>query len=240
MSSKIQLEEMMHQEQPYMELFAEEVHDCLVNDDCSKIKELLKVDGKLKLTSCLNKTFSIIAVMSEKSYHPVHLTKGSSFAFIPYCGFSTSFKELSKDPGSSGEFFTCDKFEPVLLEGELCYQLNISEHIQNTISFGPRNGLLLVVDNNLDKSVHVSTTDDQATDKTRFKVGGGEASPPARVYIHTLAGHWALTPGLHSMTAVKEVTGTPSFLALTQEQRGGCQQEEREECQTEVCCVHTV
>ena len=177
---------------------------------------------------------SIITVTSEKSNHPVHLTEGSSSAFIPYCGFSTSFKELSKDPGSKKEFLTCDKFRPVLLEGDLCYQLDISKHVQNQISFGPRNGLLLVLDNNLDKSVHVTTKYDQTTDKTRFTVGGGETSPPARVYIHTLAGHWALTPGLHSMTAVKEVTGTPSFLALTQEQRGGCQEEEREECQTKV------
>ena len=32
-----------------------------------------------------------------------------------------------------------------------------------------------------------------------------------------------------------QVTGSKSFLALTQEQRGGCQLDEREACQAEVC-----
>ena len=128
----------------------------------------------------------------------------------------------------------CDKFSPVILEGELCYQLNVTSHLSKPISFGPAQGLLLILDQNPELSVGVKPEDKMDARSERLDTGTGNRDRSARVYIHTLAGHWSLKPGLHSLTSVKEVTGTPSYMALTQLQRGGCQAEEREGCQTQV------
>ena len=74
---------------------------------------------------------------------------------IPYCAFATGLSELSADVDEENVFPLCDKFTPVLLEGQLCYQLNVSEHISKEVSFGPNHALMLLVDNNPEKSASV-------------------------------------------------------------------------------------
>ena len=74
---------------------------------------------------------------------------------IPYCAFATGLSELSADVDEENVFPLCDKFTPVLLEGQLCYQLNVSEHISKEVSFGPNHALMLLIDNNPEKSASV-------------------------------------------------------------------------------------
>ena len=165
--------------------------------------------------------------------HPAHLQPGSASALIPFCGFAGELSRLGARLEDSS-LLQCDKFSPVILEGELCYQLNVTSHLSKPISFGPAQGLLLILDQNPELSVGVEPEDKMDARSERLDTGTVNRERSARVYIHTLAGHWSLKPGLHSLTSVKEVTGTPSFMALTQLQRGGCQAEEREGCQTQV------
>ena len=123
---------------------------------------------------------------------------------IPYCAFATGLSELSADVDEENDFPLCDKFTPVLLEGQLCYQLNVSEHISKEVSFGPNHALMLLIDNNPEKSAsvlpdgnlngaieyfflkyskHVATG---ATDVV--EISGGVGGDSARLYLHTLPG----------------------------------------------------
>ena len=92
---------------------------------------------------------------------------------------------------------------------------------------------MLLVDTNLEKSASVAARADLSRDMGRIEIAGEAASSSPMVYVHTLPGHWLRKPGHHAITGVMEVTGTEDFLALSQEQRGGCQLEEREACQAQ-------
>ena len=165
--------------------------------------------------------------------HPVHLSPDSPSAFLPYCGFSTSLEELGR-PLGPGLTPVCDAATPVLLEGRLCYQLEVSSHVSDSVSFGPNHALMLLVDSNMEKSASVPASANLNKDMGRIEISGDAGSSSAMVYVHTLAGQWLREPGRHAITGVKEVTGTQDFLALRQDQRGGCQLEEREACQAQV------
>ena len=43
-------------------------------------------------------------------------------------------------------FTVCDKFQPVLLEGQLCYSLNLSLIVAETPKAGPEYGLVFLLD----------------------------------------------------------------------------------------------
>ena len=48
----------------------------------------------------------------------------------------------------------CDVFQPKLLDGELCYQLNMRD-IKAVITQGPLGGLKLVLDYNEERNINV-------------------------------------------------------------------------------------
>ena len=117
---------------------------------------------------------------------------------------------------------TCDKFEPTIFEGQLCYSLDVSKFGEKTTREGKKNGLILLLDPNpyllnyKDKIKKVSS----ANDLKNFKIN-----------IRTLAQYTAYGPGLYAMSALKKMTGTKSFLQLPENQKR-CQIHNREKCQT--------
>ena len=89
--------------------------------------------------------------------HPAHLVSKdnsttSPSALIPFCAFNTRLG-ISSDPVTllPGENFPiCTSFLPTSLEGQLCYKL-----VLNRTSYsGKRNGLVLLLDMNEDRSVN--------------------------------------------------------------------------------------
>ena len=121
----------------------------------------------------------------------------------------------------------CDKFQPTILEGQLCYTLDSALLKKNSAKSGKSNGLLLLLDpnpydlNNNDINAGGSKVDGQ-----NFKV-----------FIHTLAHYTTFGPGSYAMTMLKKITGTTSFNQLPDHQRE-CSLHNREVCQTQKFLDH--
>ena len=73
----------------------------------------------------------------------------------------------------------CDKFEPTILESQLCYSIDVTKLEREATKTGKPSGLSLLLDPN---PYHIRSTDVKAArnDQESFKV-----------YIHTLAPHTA-------------------------------------------------
>ena len=122
----------------------------------------------------------------------------------------------------------CDKFEPTILEGQLCYSLDITklkmfEVERHATKTGKQSGLFLLLD--------ASPYPMKPTDSSLKAVKNDQES--FKVYIHTLAENTAFGPGAYAMHNLKRMTGNPSFYQLPDSQKE-CQVHSREKCQTNI------
>ena len=120
---------------------------------------------------------------------------------------------LGQEIARLGNLTFCDKFQPTLLEGQLCYSLDVAEFKQKPTKAGKKSGLFLFID-------PIPNVVAPRTDQQLFKV-----------YVHTLAQHTSFGPGVYSMHILKKMTGTKSFLKLQDNQKN-CQVNDQELCQT--------
>ena len=117
---------------------------------------------------------------------------------------------------------TCDKFEQTVMEGQLCYSLDITKLGRKQSKPGKRNGLFLLLDTNpyqlnlTQRELSASRVEEQS-----FKV-----------FIHTLAQFASFGPGSYGMSALKKMSSTKSFEQLPDHQKK-CHAHNREECQTQ-------
>ena len=103
----------------------------------------------------------------------------------------------------------CDKFQPTILEGQLCYTLDGSLLKKNSAKSGKSNGLFLLLDPN-----------PYSLNNKEVKVGGSkEGDKKFIVFIQTLAQHTTSGPGSYAITMLKKMTGTKSFQQLPEHQR---------------------
>ena len=126
------------------------LHECLHSNTCRGIKDSLMTLGKIQF--CFIIVIQWISGNLEDakvvSFHPPHLELENGRllpkALIPFCSYQGIM--LGKKI-KNWDFVTCDKFRPTLLNGQLCYSLNISQVVPSTESKGNnKNGLLLVLD----------------------------------------------------------------------------------------------
>ena len=104
----------------------------------------------------------------------------------------------------------CDKFERIILDGQLCYSLDIGKLKEKSLpEFGKANGLFLLLDPN----------------PSTFN------SEEPKISIHTLARFTTFGAGSFGMSALKKMTGTKSFEKLSDQDKK-CSVHSREECDT--------
>jgi hypothetical protein len=168
----------------------------------------------------------------EVSVHPPHLLDSQGHptpaALIPFCAYRGNLATLGEPVGGL-EFPTCDKFQPTLLSGQLCYSLNISSVVsteEKKTESGKKKGILFAVD----------LTDDRIYEGKEENKSGIYVYPDSSdddntfsVHINTLSRISDTRPGLYVMTDMKKMTGTESFLALPDETKD-CQLEPQDEC----------
>ena len=113
------------------------------------------------------------------------------------------------------DFVACDKFQPTVFNGQLCYSLNISQVVPSTESKGgDGNGLLLV----LDEPSVLDFVDHERLLTT--------------IHLNTLARFSVGRPGKYAMTALKKMTGTEAFMSMSNSEKE-CQLESFDECNKE-------
>ena len=180
------------------------------------------------LNSALNMTVAEgVGVSKELSLHPVHLTadkegKLPPSALVPFCSYQMHSHLLGQRTSELDNLTICDKFEPTILEGQLCYSLNTAKVVGNATRTGRRNGLLVLLD------------------PSPFQINVGEElkgfdqtheQEQVRVYVHTLSPYTAFGAGEYAMSALKRMKGTESFKQLPDSLKN-CQVHNKEECET--------
>ena len=127
----------------------------------------------------------------------------------------------------------CDKFKPTVLEGQLCYTLDLSLIPTTKVQEGLDNGLLLILDPGHSKKSQENRSkyeDGNMIQSLKLKPISGDSSS-ARIYLNSLASYSDYRSGRYAMSALKRMTGTPGFLGLPVEETN-CQIESFEVCQT--------
>ena len=116
----------------------------------------------------------------------------------------------------------CNKFEPTILEGQLCYSLDIAKIDTRPTKEGKINGLFLLLD----------PRPFQASSYDRNIGTDAKKQPSFEVHIHTLAQYKAFGPAAYGMSALKKMTGTKSFEQIPDKQKE-CRVHNREDCQSQ-------
>ena len=165
--------------------------------------------------------------MQELSLHPVHMIpdkegKLPPSALIPFCSYQGNSNLLGHDRPELNNLTVCDKFQPTILEGQLCYSLDIAKLVDKPTKSGKTSGLYLLLDPN-----------PYQLNATENNVGGsGTGDQSFKVFIQTLAQYTTFGPGSYGLSTLKRMTGTESFKQLPDHQKN-CLVHNREECQTQ-------
>ena len=130
-------------------------------------------------------------------------------ALVPLCSYQGTM--LGK---KLGNLTFCDKFKPSVLNGQLCYSLNLSQVTSSKSIVGHKNSLVIVLDQ-----------------PSGFGLSGKEKSV-ATIHLNRIGGYSDNRPGKYHMTALKKMTGTDAFMALSTSEKG-CQEESYQDCKTE-------
>ena len=144
-------------------------------------------------------------------------------ALVPFCSYQGDHSLLGQKRPELDNLTVCDAFEPTILEGQLCYSIDIAKLEKRQMTeAGKSKGLLLLVD----------PSPYQIQDDERSVKDGRNKQKTFKVYIHTLAPFTAYGPGAFAMSTLKRMTGTASFMELPENQKK-CAIHNREECQTD-------
>ena len=161
-------------------------------------------------------------------------------AFIPFCSFGTNMKILGEYI-SNLTFPVCNKFTPILLGGELCYELDVKSAVGNQIksASGRSAGLMLLLDYNSErfvepKKLKLSKENDNVEKEITMDLDiVPEANEvAAKIYIHTLARNVGFGSGSYVLKALKKMVGTKNFLEMSFEDKQ-CSVELYEKCKEE-------
>ena len=153
-------------------------------------------------------------------------------ALIPFCSFG-SVLEGKVMPNIS--FPVCDLFDPVVHDGKLCYQIDVTKKMSEKSSEqgkGLSKTLTLIIDANIERSV---TTQIEHNEKKNPKTmelqeASIKTNNLVEINIGTLAPYEAFGPGNYILTAVKQMSATDGFLSMSKEKRE-CEKEKFEDCQ---------
>ena len=155
------------------------------------------------------------------SLHPPHLvdTHGSLIpaALIPFCAYQTNMTLLGRK--TQGINFTaCSQFQPTVLEGQLCYALNLTSIYTGKTREGKKGGLLILLDQGGQSSQDIQEDEIDMEDTLDLESSGVDAGS-ARIYLNTMASFSGYSSGSYALTALKKMTGTDSFLNQTDEEK---------------------
>ena len=172
----------------------------------------------------------------------------SPSALIPFCAYQTNLEPLGTSIANLS-FPVCTAFRPFLLQGQLCYSLdlkNTSMKGDSKLKQGIEGGIMVIIDPNSERSIRGHAP-------SRAKLGQGNRinlSPKAQegrsafVNIHTLV-RWLFgfdgfqlacfpryrvsNEGDFLLRSPKRMTGTDGFLEQDS-RRTGCQRENQDVC----------
>ena len=133
-------------------------------------------------------------------------------ALIPFCAYQTNMTLLGQKIEGTN-LVSCSLFKPTLLEGQLCYELNLGSLKKEATGSGKKSSLVIVLDSG-ELSGKETQKEETAFENTMNLEPSGEDVNSARIYLNTLSSFTAYSSGSYAMTALKKMTGTESFFKL--------------------------
>ena len=162
--------------------------------------------------------------------HPPHIIDKSNHitasAFIPFCLYQS--KEITSGKLNSHQnlsFPICTSFKPTLLEGQLCYELDL----QQLSGQGKKNELLLLLDYNTELSLQPNSGSPYVDSFYLDSLDSEQYE--AKIQIKSLSRMMNFGGGGYKMTVVKRMTAKPDFLKMPLKDRS-CEVEVYEDCRT--------
>ena len=130
-------------------------------------------------------------------------------------------------------FPVCNSFKPTILDGELCYVLDLN-HLESERSglvsrAGRGKGLLLAIDKGI--SIEPQHDENMVEVKDLIRTELKSTGKRARLNILTSHRHEDSRPGIYTLQVLKKMTGTDNFLAMSDDLKK-CQIEQKEECRS--------
>ena len=126
------------------------------------------------------------------------------------------------------DFPVCNNFKPKILNGELCYALNLNSSRRSRAGRG--RGLLLAID----KGISIEPKVHQQNVAKRKHFIRTELKPTGKkARLHILTSHWHADsrPGKYAMKNLKVMAATDNFLAMPDDVKD-CQIETMEDCKS--------
>ena len=170
-------------------------------------------------------------MLRELSLHPVHLTPDREgnlppSALVPFCSYQGESSLLGRELPELNNISVCDAFQSTILEGQLCFSLDVGKMGVYATQSGKSNGLFLLLD---PSPYYLKQT------------GEGDSSVMGdfKISIHTLDKYTTSRSGFYGMRSLKKMTGTKSFERLPDHQKN-CQVHKREECQARKYLEHVI
>ena len=132
------------------------------------------------------------------------------------------------DMNNNLPFTACSQFQPVVLVGQLCYSLNITSIDTGKTGTGKGAGLVIIIDTGV-QTTNEFESEDLNKNPLALASSGIDAGS-AGIYLDTLSSFTDFRDGSYTLTALKKMTGTDSFLKQTEEEKK-CRIETLEDCQ---------
>ena len=173
-----------------------------------------------------------LGTADEVSLHPAHLIDSSGSltpgALIPFCSFQTNMNMLG-EMKEGLNFTACNKFQPIVLEGQLCYSLNLTSIDTWKTKKGKGVGLVIIIDIGV-QNAETLLIQDFNKNPLAFAPSGVDAGS-SRIYLNTLSSFTDYRAGSYAMNALKKMTGTESFLKQADKEKK-CRIGTLEDCET--------
>ena len=149
-------------------------------------------------------------------------------AFVPFCAYQTKMLGERVDTLTNRSFMACSHFEQTILDGQLCYSIDIGKAAKSNSGAGRGNGLLLVIDPvNPEQKDNYKTP--KSNDLTTLNIEQTHIDTQGiKIYINTLEKFETFNIGSFAMQSLKKMTGTEAFL---KNKNKDCSVETFENCQ---------
>ena len=172
-----------------------------------------------------------VVTANEVSLHPPHLidTSGSltPAALIPFCAYQTN-TNLMGQTRQGLPFTACSQFKPTILEGKMCYSVNLTSLDTEKTKPGKWAGLVFLLDIGMQIT---GETQHYETSENPFAMASSQYDArSARIYLNTLSSFTDYRAGSYALTALKKITGTHRFLKQIDDEKE-CNIETLEDCQ---------
>ena len=131
-------------------------------------------------------------------------------------------------------FPVCDLFDPVVHDGKLCFQMDMTVKMPSAKTVQGK-GLTLIIDANSERSVANQIKREMKDDPKSLDLqeASVETNKFVEINIGTLAPFYAFGPGNYILTVVKQMSATDGFLSMSSKKRE-CEKEKFESCQRRV------